>query len=56
MTHEPMEWVCETCLTVYGEYVNGCPKCWANKETRSKVLLMRASELIERAVKAARRV
>lgn len=21
-------WACEGCQTVYGEYVNGCPKCW----------------------------
>ena len=21
-------WQCETCGTVYAEYVNGCPRCW----------------------------
>jgi hypothetical protein len=22
------KWQCETCGTVYAEYINGCPHCW----------------------------
>lgn len=33
-------WACNNCQTVYGEYVNGCPKCWDEnltpKENREK--------------------
>lgn len=27
-------WACENCKTIYGEYVNGCPRCWDNKLSR----------------------
>ena len=29
-------WVCSGCNTVYGEYVNGCPRCWDARLTRSQ--------------------
>lgn len=49
MATEPMEWACERCLAVYGEYVNGCPKCWSDGEIRAKVRLFTARELIDAA-------
>ena len=35
---EVLKWKCVTCNARYGEYVNGCPKCWEKDETRSKVV------------------
>jgi hypothetical protein len=43
--NEILEWQCVTCHAIYAEYVNGCPKCWANNETLSKVQLQRPVEL-----------
>lgn len=34
------EWRCVECSKVYGEYVNGCPACWENNDTRSGVRLL----------------
>jgi hypothetical protein len=31
-------WVCEGCNTVYGEYVNGCPRCWDEALSREQNL------------------
>jgi hypothetical protein len=40
MTTETIHaWTCDGCGAVYGEYVNGCPKCWANGETLSAVTI-----------------
>lgn len=42
---ELLEWQCVNCDAIYAEYVNGCPKCWANGERLSKVQLQRPIQL-----------
>src|SRR4051812_9217780 len=31
-------WVCEGCNSIYGEYVNGCPRCWDDALSREENL------------------
>lgn len=32
-----LPYACEKCAARYAEYVNGCPRCWIDNETRSSV-------------------
>lgn len=43
-----VEWICENCKTVYAEYVNGCPKCWHQRNgTRAKVVAVPIAEAVD---------
>jgi uncharacterized OB-fold protein len=44
--NEILEWQCERCSTIYAEYVNGCPKCWAKEKLSVSVKLVRPKELL----------
>lgn len=47
-SHEAVEWICERCKAVFGEYVNGCPKCWhGNNGMRSRVVAIPLDEVID---------